>query len=242
MRVSIIIPALNEAAGIERAVQAAWKTGAYEVIVVDGGSHDQTIDLAQTAGCKLIVSPSGRARQQNQGAAQARGDVLLFQHADNWLDPSAVEQIQTALQKPSLIAGAFKQKIAAPGTLYRCLEWGNAWRARCWGLPYGDQGIFLRRDAFERLGGFPEVRLMEDVLLMQRIRRKRRPVLLPGPIHIDARRWQRHGIIRQTVRNWTLLTALKLGATPNELARFYQRHDTGRQKKTDARSFKRPEA
>ncbi len=225
MRVSIIIPALNEAAVIERAIQAAWQTGAHEVIVVDGGSQDNTIALAKAAGSQLIVSKPGRAYQQNQGAAQASGDVLLFQHADNWLDASAVEQIQTALQKPSIIAGAFEQQIAASGTLYRYLEWGNAWRARCWGLPYGDQGIFLRREAFEKLGGFPEVRLMEDVLLMQRVRRKRRPVLLPGPIHIDPRRWQRHGIVRQTLRNWTLLTALRLGATPNELARFYPRHD-----------------
>jgi rSAM/selenodomain-associated transferase 2 len=241
MKVSIIIPALNEAAVIERAIQAAWQTGAHEVIVVDGGSQDNTIALAKAAGSQLILSNPGRAYQQNQGAAQASGDVLLFQHADNWLDDSAVEQIQNVLQKPSIIAGAFEQQIAAPGTLYRCLEWGNAWRARCWGLPYGDQGIFLRREAFEQLGGFPEVRLMEDVLLMQRVRRKRRPVLLPGPIHIDPRRWQRHGIVRQTVRNWTLLTALRLGATPNELARFYPRHDQATAK-ADSKSFKRQEA
>ena len=225
MRVSIIIPALNEAAVIERAITAAWQANAHEVIVVDGGSQDDTVSRAEAADCRVITSSPGRACQQNRGAAQANGDVLLFQHADNWLDYTAVKQIQAALQKPRIIAGAFQQRIAAPGVLYRWLEQGNAWRARCWGLPYGDQGIFVRRQVFEQLGGFPNVRLMEDVLLMQKVRRKRRPVLLPGPIHIDPRRWQRHGIVRQTLRNWTLLTALRLGITPNELARFYPRHD-----------------
>ena len=225
MRVSIIIPALNEAAVIERAVAAAWQASAHEIILVDGGSRDNTVALAAAAGCQVIISSPGRARQQNRGAAQATGDVLLFQHADNWLDKTALTQIHIALQQRHVIAGAFEQRIESTGRLYRCLEWGNAWRARCWGLPYGDQGIFLRRQAFEQLGGFPDVRLMEDVLLMQRVRRKRRPVLLAGPIHIDPRRWQRHGIVHQTLRNWTLLAALRLGATPDELARFYPRHD-----------------
>ena len=225
MRVSIIIPALNEAAVIERAIAAAWQTRAHEVILVDGGSQDHTVDLAEAAGCQVIISSPGRARQQNMGAAQATGDVLLFQHADNWLDKTALTQIRTALQQRNVIAGAFEQRIASTGRLYRCLERGNAWRARCWGLPYGDQGIFLRRQAFEQLGGFPDVQLMEDILLMQRVRRKRRPVLLAGPIHIDARRWQRHGIVRQTLRNWALLTALRLGASPDDLLRFYPRHD-----------------
>lgn len=225
MRISIIIPALNEATVLERAIASAWQANADEVILVDGGSQDNTVAIAEAAGCQVMVSSPGRARQQNLGASRATGDVLLFQHADNWLDKTALTQIQTALQNPNLIAGAFQQRIAATGWLYRYLEQGNAWRARCWGLPYGDQGIFLRRQTFDSLGGFPEVLLMEEILLMLQVRRKRRPVLLTGPIHIDARRWQRHGIVRQTFRNWALLTALRLGARPDDLARFYLRHD-----------------
>ena len=225
MRLSIIIPALNEAAVIERAISAAWQAGADEVILADGGSQDNTVPLAQAAGCQVVTSRPGRARQQNVGAARATGDILLFQHADNWLEETALSQVKNALQNPNLVAGAFRQRIDFPGRLYRYLERGNAWRARCWGLPYGDQGIFLRRQTFEQVGRFPEVPLMEDVLLMQRVRRKRRPILLAGPIHIDARRWQRHGIVRQTIRNWTLLAALQLGASPDDLARFYPRHD-----------------
>lgn len=225
MRISIIIPALNEAAVIERAIQAAQAARADEIIMVDGGSQDETVTLAEQAGCQVITSAPGRARQQNLGAHIATGDVLLFQHADNWLDKTALDQVRSALQNPRVIAGSFRQQIALPGRLYRYLEEGNAWRARCWGLPYGDQGIFLRRKTFEQAGGFPEVQLMEDVLLMQRIRRRRRPVLLAGPIHVDPRRWQRHGLVRQTLRNWTLLIALQLGVSADELACFYRRHD-----------------
>jgi rSAM/selenodomain-associated transferase 2 len=225
MRISIIIPALNEAAVIERAIQAAQAARADEIILVDGGSQDETVNLAKQAGCQAITSAPGRARQQNLGADIATGDVLLFQHADNWLDKTALDQVRSALQNPRVIAGSFRQQIPLPGRLYRYLEKGNAWRARCWGLPYGDQGIFLRRKIFEQAGGFPEVRLMEDVLLMQRIRRRQRPVLLAGPIHVDPRRWQRHGLVRQTLRNWTLLAALQLGVSADELACFYRRHD-----------------
>ena len=225
MCVSVIIPALNEATVVERAISAAWQARAAEVILVDGGSQDATVAIATRTGCQVLLSRPGRAYQQNLGAQQASGEVLLFQHADNWLDETAVTQIQTALEDRQLVAGAFQQQIADEGHLYRYLEWGNAWRARCWGLPYGDQGIFLRQQTFHELGGFPEVRLMEDVLLMQQVRRKRRPVLLAGPIHTDPRRWQRHGVVRQTLRNWALLAALRLGASPDDLVRFYPRHD-----------------
>jgi hypothetical protein len=105
------------------------------------------------------------------------------------------------------------------------LERGNAWRVRWRGLPYGDQAIFLRREFFESLGGFPEVKLMEDLLLMKKARRISWPRLLDGPVFIDARRWRRHGVIRQTLRNWTLLTAYQFGWAPDSLASYYRRHD-----------------
>ena len=122
-------------------------------------------------------------------------------------------------------AGAFRQRIDAAGWLYRWLERGNAWRARRWARPLGDQGIFVRRGLFERIGGFPETALMEDVLLVRRIRQYSRPILLPGPIHISARRWQRHGVIRQTARNWLLLAAFGLGVNPDQLSAFYPPHE-----------------
>ena len=121
--------------------------------------------------------------------------------------------------------GAFSQRIDAGGLAFRLLEWGNARRARWLGLPYGDQAIFVRREAFFAAGGFPDVPLMEDVLLMQRLRRRAWPLLLPGPVHVSARRWQRHGVVRQTIRNWALLAAFASGISPERLARYYRRHD-----------------
>jgi len=225
VRVSIIIPTLNEAEQIERSIEHAQRSGADEIVVADGGSDDATVEFARRQNCELVTSATGRAVQQNAGARHATGDVFLFQHADAWLDPAAVDQIKTALEQPTVLGGAFCQQIEAAGTLYRLLEQFNARRVKWLGLPYGDQGIFLRRDVFLELGGFPDVELMEDVLLMRALRRRSRPVLLPGPIHVDARRWQRHGVVRQTIRNWSILTAHACGVSPSRLAQFYQRHD-----------------
>lgn len=224
-RISFIVPALNEAACIRRAVETAIAAGAWEVIVADGGSDDKTAQIASGAGARVIESPPGRARQQNAGAKAAGGDVLLFQHADNWCDPATGEQVRAALTDVNVQGGAFRQRIEADGILFRWLERGNAARVRFRKMAYGDQGIFLRRTFFEELGRFPEVPLMEDLLLMQQFRRRSRPVLLDGPHHVSARRWQRHGVIRQTLRNWRILLAHRMGTSPEELARWYRRHD-----------------
>jgi rSAM/selenodomain-associated transferase 2 len=222
MRISVIVPALNEASLIAAAVRRAWETGPHEVIVADGGSVDGTADLAHQAGCTLVQGATGRAWQQNLGARQATGDVLLFLHADTWLAPGALRQIEGAVADRRVLCGAFMQSIEAPGAIYRLLERGNGWRAKWRGLPYGDQGIFVRRDLFDEVGGFPEIKLLEDVLLMKRLRRHARPVLLAGPLHVSARRWQRKGVLRQTARNWLLLAAARAGVHPDRLAQFYR--------------------
>ena len=223
MAVSIVLPALNEAALIADSVASALAAGPREVIVVDGGSHDDTVSLARAAGATVLSCPAGRATQQNAGASLATGDVLLFLHADNRLAVDGLVQIEQALTDRRIGCGAFRQVIEADGWLYRLLERGNAWRAAYRGLPYGDQGIFVRRSLFEEVGGFPRVKLMEDVLLMRRLRRKTWPVLLPGPLFVSARRWRRQGVIRQTARNWCLLAAVRLGVHPDRLAKFYER-------------------
>ncbi|MCA9267782.1 MAG: TIGR04283 family arsenosugar biosynthesis glycosyltransferase [Planctomycetales bacterium] len=225
MRVSVVIPAVNEAAHIARAVGAALQAGADEVIVADGGSEDQTADVARAAGATVVASPRVRANQQSVGAATASGDVLLFQHADNWCGPQSVTQIKAAVQRCGVRCGAFRQRIAASGFAYRVLEWGNAWRARWLGLPYGDQGLFVCAEQFHAAGGFPEVPLMEDLLLMRRLRKTMRPALLPGPHYVSARRWQKHGVARQTLRNWWLLSAFACGMPLARLAGHYAAHD-----------------
>jgi rSAM/selenodomain-associated transferase 2 len=218
--ISVIIPTLNEATSIADLISETRRIGACEIIVVDGGSTDETPARAIDAD-RVISSERGRARQQNAGAAACCGDVLLFLHADCRLPDGALEAISHALSHEQTVGGCFSQRILADGWLYRCIEWGNAQRVRWFGMAYGDQAIFLRRSLFEQLGQFPDVLLMEDVLLMKRLRRSGRFVLLPLVLSVSARRWQRHGLIRQTFRNWLLLTLALCGVSPNRLARFY---------------------
>lgn len=218
--ISVIVPTLNEAENIPDLVENVRHCGECELIVVDGGSTDATWDRAAGADLRLRSEP-GRAVQQNAGAAASRGDVLLFLHADCRLEPKAFEAIRQALSDPKCVGGCFRQRIDADGWAYRLLECGNALRVRWFGLAYGDQGIFVRREVFERIGGFPKLRLMEDVYLMKRLRRERPFRLIDARLHVSPRRWQQHGIIRQTQRNWTLLLLAHCGVSPNRLARFY---------------------
>ena len=223
MRISVIIPALNEAANIVRAVTSAREGGADEVIVADGGSGDETCMLAELSGAQVVSSPRGRAHQQNAGARAMTGDVLLFLHADNWLGDDAIAQIRRAAnRKKNSLCGAFQQTIEAAPFTYRLLERGNAERVRWLGLPYGDQAIFVTRDLFEQVGGFPLTPFLEDVLLMQRLRRLSWPLLLPGPVHVSPRRWEQRGVLPQTLRNWGILAAFSLGAAPRLLKNWYR--------------------
>ncbi len=225
MRVSILIPTINEEARIATAVEQALAAGGHEVLVIDAGSTDRTCQLAEQAGAAIWQSEPGRARQQNLGAHHAQGDVLLFLHADTFLAAGAVQQITAALADDRVQWGAFEQCLDASAWIYRCIEYGNGLRVRCRGIAYGDQGIWLRRTFFERLGGFANVPLLEDLLLAQAARKQAWPVLLPGPLWVSARRWQRHGVVRQTMRNWSILLAHACGASPESLARRYRRHD-----------------
>jgi rSAM/selenodomain-associated transferase 2 len=223
VKCSVIIPALNEAANVVRAVTSARESGAEEVIVADGGSTDETRLLAELSGAQVVSSPRGRAVQQNAGARQAMGNVLLFLHADSWLGKEAISQVRIAVShRTNKLCGAFQQKIEAARSIYRLLERGNAERVRWLGLPYGDQAIFVTRDLFDQVGGFPEGAFLEDVLLMQRLRRLSWPLLLSGPVYVSPRRWEQSGVVRQTLRNWAILTAFSLGASPRKLAKWYR--------------------
>lgn len=226
MLLSVVIPTLNEETSIRRCLESAqglepgWD-GPVEVLVADGGSDDRTVELATLAGAAVLTTDPGRGHQLRTGVAATHGELVLMLHADAWIDPAAGAQLNLAMHDAAIACGAFRQRIDAPGRLYRWLEAGNAYRARKWGLPYGDQAIFARREWLDEIGGINALPLMEDVDLMQRLRKRTRPVLLDGPVQVSARRWQQHGVIRRTARNWATLTAYRMGVSPERLARWY---------------------
>lgn len=220
--VSVIIPALNEEAQIAECVGSAVAAGCDEVIVVDGGSQDETVSRAQASGAKVIVSNAGRAVQQNAGAAVASGEVFLFLHADCRLLPNSIPAIRQVIDGDTqYVGGCFRQSIDASGFGMFLLERGNALRVRLLGWIYGDQALFVRRDCFEQLGGFQEVGFLEDLEFSRRLNRLGRTVQLTEQIKVSARRWNRVGIVRQTLRNWSIIAAWFCGAAPDRLKRFY---------------------
>jgi rSAM/selenodomain-associated transferase 2 len=220
MSVSIIIPALNEAAGIGACLQSLRPQRPAQLIVVDGGSTDGTAAAAADADL-VLSSPPGRARQMNTGAARATGEWLLFLHADCTLAPGALDEAARLLARPGVVAGCFTLTVQADGPLYRSIDACAAARVRLTGLAYGDQGLFLRRRDFERLGGFPAVRFMEDVWFSRTLRRQGRVVVARARVFVSPRRWQRAGLVRQTLRNWTLTALAAAGVHPDRLAAYY---------------------
>ncbi|MFA6499744.1 MAG: TIGR04283 family arsenosugar biosynthesis glycosyltransferase [Desulfurivibrionaceae bacterium] len=219
--ISIIIPTLNEASYIGQTVAGLMGQPGVEVIVADGGSHDQTVALAAAAGATVIDAPRGRGRQQNAGARVAQGRVLLFLHADTLLAEGFAAHILEALARPGTVAGAFRFAIAATGWRFRVLELCTNWRAAWFGLPYGDQALFLPAARFQAMGGFKELALLEDFDLVSRLRKMGRLALLASPALTSARRWQHLGIARTTLVNQLVLLGFFCGFSPGRLARWY---------------------
>jgi len=222
LRISIVIPTFNEVDRIADVIAQTRELGPCQILVVDGDSEDGTFQEAETAGADTrLTAARSRAAQQNAGAAAGSGDILLFLHADCRLEAGSFEAIREAMADPNCVGGCFRQRIEADGLRYRLLEWGNAQRVKWWTWAYGDQGIFVRRSVFEQLGGFPDLRLMEDLFLMKRLKQHGRFALLDNRIHISARRWKQQGVLRQTARNWAFTVLVQCGVSPNRLANHY---------------------
>ncbi len=223
MKFSIVIPTLNECVLIESTISSCQAAGANEIIVCDGGSSDATVSIAEGLGCRVIDTEPGRGRQLNAGAAAAKGDILVFVHADTQLGPACLNQINACLPQLDPMAqwGCFRQQIRLAGRRYRWLESGNAWRASKRGYVYGDQALWIHRNLYEDVGGFAEVPLMEDVLISEILRKRKPPVLLPGPVSIPGRHWEKRGVVRTTIRNWILFLRYQLGTQPTDLAKHY---------------------
>lgn len=221
-RVSVIIPALNEAAHIAASIASARCNHPHEIIVVDGGSMDSTVHLAREAGAAIIHSSPGRARQMNAGATRATGNALLFLHADTSLPPDCFPDVSSALAKPGTAAGAFLLGIKGTFSGKQWMEWGINFRSRYRQKPYGDQAIFVRRALFEELGGFDNQPFLEDLELVRRLRRQGRILILAKTVVTSGRRWQQAGALRTTLTNQFILTAYALGVSPARLLRLYR--------------------
>jgi rSAM/selenodomain-associated transferase 2 len=220
--VSIIVPVFEESAALAATLHPLVGEPAVELIVVDGGSRDGTIDVARQFTEKVFKGARGRAKQMNFGALQAKGDILLFLHGDTALPPSAVEMVRRTLNDATVAGGAFRLRIASPCRALKVIAWGANLRSRYLGLPYGDQALFVRRTVFGQVGGFSPWPLMEDVDLVQRLKRVGRMVLLPETVTTSARRWEREGVFRTTARNSLLLVGFRLGLSPAWLAQWYR--------------------
>jgi len=222
MNLSIIIPVLDEAAGIEAALKALapYRTRGCELIVVDGGSRDGTPVLASPLADRVLTAPRGRAAQMNAGAAVARGYVLLFLHADTKLPANADALLRDGLAHSGRIWGRFDVRFDHDGLMPLIAAMMNL-RSRLTGITTGDQAIFVTRKAFDAIGGFPAQPLMEDIALSSRIRRISRPANIRACVTTSARRWQKQGVLRTVFLMWRLRLAYFLGADPAHLARQY---------------------
>ncbi len=222
MKLSIVMPVLNEAAEIEAALQALapYRRRGVEVIVVDGGSSDATQELARLLADRVIAASRGRAAQMNAGAAVARGDALLFLHADTRLPENADRQVLDGLAHSRWAWGRFDVCFDKGGLLGLIAAMMNI-RSRATGIATGDQAMFMTRAAFEAAGGFPPIALMEDVALSAKLKRISTPLALRARVTTSARRWRTHGTLRTVLLMWRLRLRFFLGVDPAKLARQY---------------------
>jgi rSAM/selenodomain-associated transferase 2 len=220
LTLSVIIPALNEAENIGAVVEAVRRAKPHEVIVVDGGSTDRTTELASRAGAIVLTSPPGRGRQQRLGAERARGDWLVFLHADTRLPENYPQIVAQILSRPEVAAGAFRFKLDEPGAGYRWIEQLVAWRCRFFKLPYGDQAIFVRAAVLAQAGGFPALPIMEDYELIRRLRKLGRIEVASVAAATSARRWRKLGALNASCTNIACLAAYKLGVDAATIARW----------------------
>ena len=220
---SVVIPTLNEGENIAETIKSAQTASNVEVIVVDGGSRDETVVIGRSHGAKILTVSGGRARQMNTGAAAARGELLLFLHGDTRLPWGYDRAIHHALNRPRTVAGAFRLRIMGDRIGIRFIERTANWRSRFFGMPYGDQAIFVGAGLFRSVGGFPELPIMEDFELVRRLRRLGRVAICPTSVLTSDRRWQALGVWQTTMTNYAIPIGYLLGVSPSRLARWYCR-------------------
>ncbi len=223
MLISVIIPTLNEEAYLPVALRQLVDRPDVELIVVDGGSTDRTVEIAQRFTPYVFVNPSHRAEQMNAGARHATGDILLFLHADTFLLAGALEEIQRRIIGDGAVGGAFDLNIDSPRRFCKFMAKISSQRARALKLPYADQGVFVWRQVFEALGGFPKIPIMEDIALGRRLRRAGRMTFIRSGLVTSARRWDANGILKTTLINWWVTVLFFFRVSPQRLRRTHDR-------------------
>jgi rSAM/selenodomain-associated transferase 2 len=220
---SIIVPVFNEGERIAAALDALVPMRALgvEVVVVDGGSRDATVQRARLRASKVISAPRGRATQMNAGAEKATGDILLFLHSDTRLPSDADHVLLNGLERSGRTWGRFDVQIDSKKPLLRTVARMLNLRSRLTGIATGDQAVFVRRDAFRQVGGFPPIELMEDIALSKLLKRVGPPLCLRERVVTSARRWEKRGVINTILLMWRLRLAYYFGADPKELAQLY---------------------
>lgn len=219
--ISVIIPILNEAKILEKTLtRLQSELVNNELIIVDGGSTDESVSIAEKYG-KVIISDRGRAKQMNTGAAEATGDILVFLHADVQLESGAFKAVESTLSS-GYVGGGFLQKIDGKRMLYRIIEFSANMRGKYLKVFYGDSGIYLRRVDFQQIGGFPDVPIMEEMGFSKALRKLGKTKMIKPRIHISTRRWEKNGIVRTTAVNWLITLLYFLGFSLERLAALYQ--------------------
>lgn len=224
MKLSIIIPVLNEASVLETNLkELQWiRQLGHEVIVVDGGSQDNSAVMAIPLADQVLSASSGRGLQMNVGAKSAKGDVFLFLHVDTLFPVDGVDAILENIARKDPVWGRFDVKLSGSHISFRVIEFMMNWRSRLTGIATGDQAIFVSRTLFENLGGFPDMRLMEDVEVSRRLKKVSKPICLSQRVVTSSRRWEQGGIIKTIGLMWRLRLAYWLGFDPDQLARQYR--------------------
>ena len=223
---SIIIPVLNEPKNINILLEyLKLFEENFEIIVVEGNSKRETIAKIRNKDIKILISEAGRGRQMNTGAASAGGEILIFLHADTRLPVTALDCIRHALQEKQYVGGAFDLGIRSDNLIFKVIAKCASLRSRLTRTPYGDQAIFIRKDYFNRIGGYKEIPIMEDVELMQRIKKRGDKIyIFSERVFTSPRRWEKEGIIYCTLRNWIIIILYLIGISPDKLARYYGRN------------------
>jgi rSAM/selenodomain-associated transferase 2 len=221
MKISVVVPVLNEENTIALVLRALLQLSPHEIIVVDGGSGDRTAEICRSLSAKILSSQRGRARQMNLGARQATGEVLLFLHADTRLPQTAFADIATALGDPRCLGGRFDVELEGSHPMLKIVGALINYRSRATKVGTGDQAIFVRREVFERLGGYPDIPLMEDIALCRTLKRLGGVACLRSRVMTSARRWESEGVWRTILRMWTLKLLYLAGVSPARLKQFY---------------------